>query len=301
MELFSKPSLKILDDAFDTRIKDKKYCKGVALTGVPWDWSTGGDPGARHAPEKIRNFLYKLPDYSGSNGEVACKPQDYGDIIIEPRDYKLSMNLIKNASSKLFKENEFTIFLGGDHSISKPILEGLLETSKCIGLVMLDAHFDLRSIKRGTTSGSWLWELYQPNKDRIYTVIIGISEYSNPSYLARRANELGIQYYTVWDVWNRWSEVLQSIVDLKKAKCEAYYVTVDIDHLDVSYAPGVNSPAIPGLTPKESMIILDNAIRNLNPKGIDFVEVVPIKDISNRTVALTAKLALFAIQKVTSG
>jgi len=298
-DLFVIPHYKVLQDPQDKRILEKEACSRIGLTGVPWDWSTGGDPGARHTPRLLRDNIYASPDYSPSKGQLTCKPKDYGDIILYPRDWEKTKRAIREASRKLFEENKFTIFLGGDHSITGPILGGLLDVYDCVGLVMLDAHFDLRSISGGVTSGSWLYDLYQEQRDRIKTVIIGIGEYSNPSYLANRAKELEIRFHGVRDVWFRIEEIYKDLEDLKET-CPIHYVTLDIDHLDSAYAPGVNSPSSPGLHPRETIQILDYVLDNMNVKGADIVEIVPIKDNGGKTIRLASKLALYMLHGVIS-
>ena len=74
-----------------------------------------------------------------------------------------------------------------------------------------------------------------------------------------------------------------------------FYISIDVDHLDISHAPGVNSPTPLGMTPWESLRILEYAARKLRPRGVDVVEVTPHHDVAEVTVATAAKLLLYTI------
>jgi len=289
------PDRGVLLDLKDKRVRDYPPCKKVGLLGVPWDWSTAGDPGARHAPAAIRWELARLPSYSPSIGGLTARPWDFGDVRVDPRDWEGSMGRIRRAAGVLFGRVEHALFLGGDHSITREIVGALLDDVDCVGILMFDAHFDLREPEGGVTSGSWLAELYREyGGDRVKTVILGVGEYTNPSYLAEKAERLGIDYLGSLEVYHDLEAAYRLVEKLAGYRCDAYYVTVDMDHISEAYAPGVNSPSPIGLEPHHTLSLLAHAIPLLRPRGLDIVEVVPVKDRGGATVRLAARIALFA-------
>ena len=294
-ELFATPPFKPFIDEADVRIGDLEESSRVGLTGIPWDWSTAGDPGARRAPEEIRRILYRLPTLSGVLGPVECRPRDWGDVAVEPCDWRVTRERIREAARILYESHRFAIFLGGDHSITGETVASLIErTGGCVGLLMLDSHFDLRSPRGGVTSGRWLGDLYREyGPARLATLILGIGEYTNPAYLAAKAEELGIRYLAALEVYHDIDRAYDEIDRLALMDCDAYYITIDMDHISEAYAPGVNSPSPIGLEPQQTLALLAYAMTTLKPAAADITEVVPAKDASGRTVRLAARIVEF--------
>jgi agmatinase len=185
------------------------------------------------------------------------------------------------------------VFLGGDHSITRWTVEPLAENS--LGLLVLDAHYDMRSVEEGLTSGSWLWDLWVAHKGRVKAVIVGVGDFNNPEYLAMRAREAGFKVVPRLKLLESLQYALEAVDWLSEQGLENFYINIDVDHLDISHAPGVNSPTPLGMTPWESIRILEYAARKLKPRGVDVVEVTPQHDVAEVTVATAAKLLLYTI------
>ncbi|MCE4628643.1 MAG: arginase family protein [Desulfurococcales archaeon] len=293
-ELFRPLGSRLLRDARDTRIGDLGECPWSAIAGVPWDWNTGGDPGARHAPRQIIERLLSLPDHRPGLDGIGCKPRILGDIAVSGGDWATTRERLRRAASRVFDEYTFSLFVGGDHSITGPILEALLEKGS-VGLLMLDAHYDLRSVEEGVTSGSWLWDTAMIARKRLdarlEAAIIGVADFANPAYLEERARRLGFRVVPARGVSRSGIEAALEAVDwLASQAVERYYVTIDMDHVAEAYAPGVNSPSPLGLHPSASLEIVEYAMEKLRPIGADIVEVVPIKDVRGRTVRLASMI-----------
>ena len=289
--LFRPLGSRLLRDPRDLRLSDLGECPWAAIVGVPWDWNTGGDPGARHAPRQIIERILSLPDHRPGLESIGCKPRVLGDVAVSGGDWAATSERLRQAAAYLFREYAFTLFVGGDHSITGPILQALLENGS-VGLLMLDAHYDLRSVEEGVTSGSWLWDTAMIARKRLDAAlevsIIGVADFANPGYLEERARRLGFRVVPARDVNSSISEAFEAIDWLVSRAADYYYVTVDMDHIAEAYAPGVNSPSPAGLAPWESIEILEYAMRKLKPLGADIVEVVPVKDVQGRTVRLAS-------------
>ena len=297
--LFRPHGSRLLMDPRDTRVGEKGECRGLALAGVPWDWNTGGDPGARHAPRGIVAAIMGRADYSPRLGPLNCRPVLVGDIAVVPGDWAETRRRIAEAARRLLEEYRFTLYVGGDHSITGAILEGIApESGGCLGLLMLDAHYDMRSIGEGVTSGSWLWDTLEYYKDggvKLEAVIVGIADYANPSYLAERARAAGFTVIPAHRAEESPESVLDAVDRLAGSGCTRYYVTVDMDHIAEAYAPGVNSPSPLGMSPHTTARILVEAFGRLRPVAADITEVVPVKDPTGSTVRLAAHLGLLML------
>ncbi len=297
MELVA-PGSGLMRDSRDEKIKP--VGKGdIAVVGVPWDWNVTGPPGSRLAPRSIREKLYSFSRYSPLlNSNLDSAIVDLGDVRIAPRDWSVTRLRILSVAKNAYERYKLTLFIGGDHSITEPLVEALIGEDNKVGILMLDAHYDLRSVDEGATSGDWLWKLSEKFKDRIYATIIGIADYANPIYLQKRAEKLG---YTVIDrmtLWRSPEKGLEAVDKLVEASMDYYYITIDIDHLDQAYAPGTGAPTPIGMRPEESLEIINYAAQRIKPKGMDIVEVNPLLDINNLTSKLAAKLALIAIHSL---
>ncbi|MCE4600187.1 MAG: arginase family protein [Desulfurococcales archaeon] len=290
-ELFTEPGTPLLRDPQNESIASLEETQSIALLGIPWDWGITGRPGARLAPQAVRNILYSLKTHSPRYGRLALKPRDLGDVRIPPGDWDLAGKRIVKAMEFAYRNYKHVLVLGGDHSITEWTVKALLETSGgSVGILLLDAHYDMRSVEEGYTSGMWLWNLYKAYGDRIRAAIVGVGDYANPPYLAERAEEAGFKVISAEEVLSDPSTVYEA-VEYLEGSSDAYYVSIDMDHLDQAYAPGVNAPSIVGLHPHHTLMLLEEAIPVLRPVAIDLVEVTPLTDVGGMTVRITAYLA----------
>ena len=266
----------------------------VRLLGVPWDWSVSGRPGSRFAPQRIRSFLYSMtPHAPGVGSDFTYTIEDLGDVNVAPGDHKLTFKRIRASASKAYNAR-LAVFLGGDHSITRWTVEPLAEEE--LGILVLDAHYDLRVVSEGLTSGSWLGELLEQWRGRVEALVIGVADYLNPPYLESRASELGVRVIPLARIIEKGvEEALEAIDRLAERGFSYYYISIDMDHLGEAWAPGVNAPSPLGLDPQSSMLILREAASKLKPRGIDVVEVAPPYDVGDRTSRLAAALLLYVM------
>lgn len=295
---FEAPGSPLLRDPRDERVSGLLREGGarVALVGIPWDWSTAGRPGSRYAPQALRGALYSLRTWAPSlDSSLSIGIRDYGDVRVAPGDWGLTRARIMEALDMLYsKDHDLIVILGGDHSITEATVASLARRGK-VGLLVLDAHYDLRSVSEGLTSGSWLWNLLRSSPGRISAAVVGVSDYSNPGYLHERARELGVKVVTRMEVRENPSSWREAVDHLLSSGAEEFYISIDVDHLDQAYAPGVNSPTPLGMTPYESLDILRYSTAKLRPRAVDAVEVVPAADTAGLTVSLTARLLAYTI------
>ncbi len=288
--LFTDPGASLLRDPRDERIRGLPESPDHALVGVPWDWSVSGRPGARMAPGLIRRYFYSLATYSPSYGRLPYRPRDLGDVAVAPGLYGETARRVREAASMVFRGYRHGFFLGGDHSITEWIVEGLAGNAGRIGILLLDAHYDMRSVEGGVTSGSWLWNLSEKLGARLAVAIIGVGDYANPPYLHERASSAGYHVVSAGEAMGDPLQAVEAIDWLEDQGADAYYISLDMDVVDQAYAPGVNSPNPLGLTPWDVVFILDEAIPRLCPRGVDIVEVSPPYDRGDATSRLAAVL-----------
>jgi len=226
---------------------------GLAILGFCSDEGVRrnqGRVGAVQAPNQIRKFLASLP-WSPEQavyeaGNVACQHND-----LESAQAELSVQV-----QHLLRQGHFPFVLGGGHEVAYGSWLGLANylalSSKFpkIGIINFDAHFDLRTAANGCNSGTPFYQIAQACQEQDWPFrycCLGVSEMANTQALFQRAQDLGVSYrldkqMTLLDLPNI-KEQLQAFME----DCDHLYLTVDLDVLPASVAPGVSAPAARGV------------------------------------------------------
>ncbi len=283
---------RLLKDPGDVRVSDLRPL--VPLVGVPWDWSTAGRPGARFAPALIRQELYSLRPLSHDLGSLEVGFEELGDVDVVGGDPLETSRRATDAARAVMEASSSrsvpAVFLGGDHSVTGWVARPFIESGA--SLLVLDSHYDLRSVREGVTSGSWLRELLEARWGTD-VMIVGVSDYLNPPYAARRAEELGVKVVPRSFLARRPEEALAAVGDFVRGR--RVYLSIDMDHLDQSFAPGVNSPNPAGMTPAESLAVIERLREASTVAAVDVTEVAPPYDLGGLTARLAAYLVLRAV------
>ena len=116
-DLFQPPGSRLLRDPMDERVRPSTTGE-VVLVGVPWDWSTSGRPGARFAPLRLRDWIYRFTRHAPSSTDFKYSIADLGDVRIAPGDINVTSHRIVEAARIAYSRGRLAVFLGGDHSIT---------------------------------------------------------------------------------------------------------------------------------------------------------------------------------------
>lgn len=279
--LFRPPGSRLVMDPGDVRLGDlvdRGGCgeRGLCVVGIPWDWDTAGRPGARYAPSRIREHLYSLTPF----GETRLC--DLGDVAIAPGDRVESWRRIVRAVEEASKICRGILVLGGDHSITSAVHPALARAlGEPLGLLVFDAHLDLRRLSEGRSSGTYLKDLLENNRDLVSGVaVIGVRAHSNPGYMIGLAERLGIGFFTSEEASEDPEGVSEKALEIL-SRGRRIYVSFDSDSLDPGQCPGTNSPSPMGLSLREAIKILRMAGERLEVAGSDIVEYVPHLDLGD--------------------
>jgi agmatinase len=173
------------------------------------------------------------------------------------------------------------VFIGGDHSVTLPLLRALHAQHGPVALIHFDAHCDTWTDHFGEPSGhgTWTYEAIQEGLvDRAKTVQIGIRS-SGERSAREYVQDQGGLIYTARALRGKDGEQLASILHQIKARIgdTPCYLTLDIDCLDPAFAPGTGTPEPGGMTSSQVMTFLEE-LAPLNFVGMDCVEVAPAYD-----------------------
>jgi len=272
--------------------KDKRY--KIGIMGIPFDTGTTFRPGARFAPNAIRQIskitqfnYHPFYDSNLSRESVA----DFGDIVCTPHDCERGVKQIYDSIVKNLEKVEYPIYVGGDHTIVYASVRALSEKHKRkIALIHFDAHLDTAdsyfgcSMNHGTALRRLAEEGFiDPNK----SFHVGSRGTLYNKNILMEDKKLGFTIFGVDGIMDCSPSMVSHIYEV--CENELVYISVDIDVLDPSHAPGTGTPACAGLSTRE----LFNLIRSLsflNIVGGDVVEVCPAYDHADLTTLCAAEV-----------
>jgi formiminoglutamase len=259
----------------------------VVVVGVPLSRSSISASGASEFPDAFRRAwkgftTYNLDEDVDLSGLHVI---DAGDIPMHVTDIRKCHDNIFTASTVLHEHftNSLVCAIGGDHSITAMLVKGLkaAKPSKRIGILQFDTHFDLRDLTdNGPSNGTPMRNLIESGVvegTNMYN--IGLHGFFNTKDLKDYADEKGVNYMTLARARKKGIEatVLQCLEELS-SKVDMIYVTVDMDVLDIAYAPGVPASTPGGMTTAELLSGVLAAGRHPKVKGMDIVCLDPLKD-----------------------
>ena len=270
----------------------------VAFVGVPFDIGTSNRPGARHGPRAIRAESCLLRPYLMATRAApfdSLTVADLGDVPINTFNPPASVELIAQFYGNVVRAGTVPLSIGGDHTITYPILRAMAAHHGPVGIVHIDAHADVNDTMFGerVTHGTWMRRAIEEHLvDPGRAVQIGLrgTGYSADDF--DWIAGLGARVVTAEACWHRSLTPLMEEVRAQLGKGPVY-LTFDVDGLDPSVAPGTGTPEIGGLTGAQGLEII-RGCRGLELVGGDVVEVAPAYDTSGNTALLGANL-LFEI------
>jgi formiminoglutamase len=251
-----------------------------------------GRTGAAHAPKELRRALAGLP------AKASTALYDAGDVLCDDGDLEAAQHALGQAVAEILACGGRPLVFGGGHEVAWGTYSGLRAhlgdaAERRLLIVNFDAHFDLRQT-RPANSGTPFDQMACDCATRgvpFNYVCLGISDLANTAALFARAQELGVRY--VLD-----TELQESQLPHRLAQLDAWleaaddiYLTVDLDVLPGSTAPGVSAPAALGvpLAVVEAMAMRVRASGKL--RAADIAEYNPSLDHDKRTARVAARLA----------
>jgi len=277
----------------------------IALIGYACDEGVRrnhGRVGAKEGPTALRQRLAKLPLHFDNKLVV-----DAGDVICIDNDMESCQQLFSNYISGLIRQGIFPIALGGGHDMSYGHFMGLHDairsaTKKKIGIINLDAHFDLRPVEdqgnSGTPFNQILGKLKQSHEPVDYFVI-GIQQQSNTKELFTIAKDYDVEYIMNdgCDASMDHQTALKDRLFQFISNNDHLYITLDLDGFSSAYAPGVSAPSPLGFSPKFVFEILSYLLDTRKVIAFDIAELNPSVDRDNLTVDLAAKVVDFVVRR----
>jgi agmatinase len=253
----------------------------VTLLGVPWDKSSSFQRGAAAAPGAIRQALWSPSsnpwNERGDNLAAEGVIEDGGDVDVGD-DGASARKAIEDGVRQVLAAGKRPLILGGDHSITYPILRAFGGRAERPTIVHLDAHGDLYDSFEGDRySHATAFARIMEEKLAARLLQVGIRTLN--AHQRSQAAKFGVEILGA----DRWRDALPLLVRLRGP----VYVSLDIDVVEPMLAPGISHPEPGGLTVREVLEVL--AAIAAPVVGADIVELNPSNDVRDLTAHVAAK------------
>ena len=278
----------------------------VAILGVPEDrgiTANKGRAGAAKGPDEIRRKLYKLtPGFYIDMTKL--RVVDAGNIDTTGLTLAEVHGAEQGAVADIVSHGALPLVLGGGHDLTYPGVAGFVQGAGTgrdgLGLVNVDAHLDVRTDENGINSGTSFYRaLTQLANNALLGdafIEFGIQEQYNSPYYYNWVRSQGGHVYTLREVSERVMESFLNILTLAGRRGRTVAVSLDIDAVRSTEAPGASASNPSGLKAPELEKIAYLAGRSSNVRYLDIMEVSPPLDEDHRTAALAASAVFWFLR-----
>ncbi len=258
-----------------------------------------GRIGAASAPNALRESLSSLPWTFDDEQQII----DVGNVICLNHALEEAQRELSEIVKTLLNKKIQCVVLGGGHETLYGHYLGVrsaLPKDAEIGIVNIDAHFDLRPYDEQPSSGTMFRQILEQDPHADYFVL-GIQRYGNTKELFDKANELNVNYVLEDNLTPE--NMAQTLHDLQQFMDNHDYIllTLCMDVLNAAFAPGVSAPSPFGLNPKTVRTILQTVTSHPNTHSFDICEVNPSLDENGHTVKLGAYFVYEALNNLLRG
>ncbi len=266
----------------------------AAIIGIPMDIGTSWRSGTRFGPKQVRaesNMLRPYNMWTRAAPFEHMQVADIGDVPIDTFNLLNSVERITSFYDEVLQHDVVPVSIGGDHTLTLPILRSIHKKHGPVALIHVDAHADINEHMFGNeiAHGTPFRRAYEEGLiDAGKTFQIGLrgTGYSAEDFDTGR--EWGFTVIQAEEIW--YKSLAPTMDDIRQKLGDVpVYLTFDIDSLDPSVAPGTGTPEIGGLTASQGMEII-RGCKGLNLVGCDLVEVSPPYDTSGNTAVVAANL-----------
>ena len=259
----------------------------VAVTGVPYDNAVTFRPGSRLGPQAIRAASVQLAELDafpfGFDPFETLSVIDYGDVHLDPHHPETVRPAIEAHADEILASGAKLLSLGGDHSISYPLIKAHAKKHGPVALIQFDAHCDT-------------WDddgaRYDHGTMFLRAVREGIVDVSKSTQVGLRSyNDDDFGFEILTSPWIH-RKGIQAAIDIarKRAGDAPVYISFDVDGMDPAFAPGTGTPVAGGLASWQALEFV-RGLEGLNLVGMDVVEVSPPYDHAEITAIAAATVA----------
>ncbi len=276
------------------RLPQAQDARGLdaCFVGIPMDIGTSNRPGTRLGPRQIRDESRMIRPYNMATGAAPfdmMQVADIGDVPINLFDLKKSINIISEFYRPIVNHGTIPLTLGGDHTLTWPILRAMAQKHGPVALIHVDAHADTNDEMFGEKVAHGCpfrraWEEGLLQNDKVFQIGLRGTGYSATDFDWGRSK--GWTVIQAEECWHKSMNPIMSQIRKTIGKTPVY-LSFDIDSLDPGFAPGTGTIEVGGLTTLQGLEII-RGTAGLNIVGCDLVEVSPPYDPTGNTAMIAA-------------
>ncbi|MEQ6916053.1 agmatinase [Halomonas aquatica] len=278
------------------RLPTQEGAEGLdaAFIGIPMDIGTSNRPGTRLGPRQIRDESRMLRPYNMATRAApfdSLQVADIGDVPINTFNLPKNLDIISGFYDRVLAHDCAPLTLGGDHTLTWPVLRAIAKKHGPVGLIHIDAHADINDTMFGeeVAHGCPFRRAQEEGLlDSQRVIQIGLRGTGYAAEDFDWCREQGFRVVQAEECWYRSLAPLMAEVREQMGDGPVY-ISFDIDALDPSVAPGTGTVEMGGLTSQQGLEIVRGAA-GLNVVGGDLVEVAPPYDPSGNTALIGATL-----------
>jgi agmatinase len=253
----------------------------AVLFGVPFDGTTSFKPGARFAPNAMREDSWAIESYSPYQDKDLedLKLFDYGNLELPFGDKKNALRMIQEFTQEIIDAGKIPVMIGGEHLVSLAPVKALSKKYDDLNIIHFDAHTDLREdyLGEALSHATVLRRIYdQVGEGKINQFCIRSGLKEEFEWAKKHSHLEKFTYNT-----------LESCV--RRLKDKPVYITIDLDVLDPSVFPGTGTPEPGGINFHQMLEIISILSKLENVVGMDVVELSPRYDASGVSTAVACK------------
>lgn len=273
----------------------------IAIVGVPFDTAVVGRRGCRFGPESVRKSLVFSNVYDpGLDVDLSrgFTVTDFGDVDVLQTEVLGTHKRVERVVTAIFHTGVTPAIIGGDHSLTFPNAKALINvTEGNVGVINIDSHLDVRHSHHGEVSSGTPFRRLMEEPERPVSsenfVEIGINGWLNSRYYMDYCRDKGVTVIPARDVHRRGvDEVIAQALKIATNGVEALFLSVDIDSVDLSAAPGTCAPSPGGLTPYEVLEMVWQIGQHPMCRAVDMMEVAPSLDSAGVTSMMGAAIIM---------
>jgi formiminoglutamase len=262
----------------------------VAVVGAPLGRFSITPGTCDRAPAIVRAALRRMSVYDiETRTELRdLRVFDAGDVAGDARSLEAALAPIREAVAERTSRHALTILLGGDNGVTRPGVHGVDPSLKDVGVMTLDAHFDLRDADGGLNNGNPIQALLDDGLPGTHISQIGIAAFANTHKAHEKALAAGISVRTMGEcARDGFVAVVRDELERLSRLCSKIYVDFDIDVIDRAAMPAAPGARAGGITSRDFFAAARLLAAHPKVRCVDLTEFDPGTDI-NAVGALTA-------------
>ncbi len=244
------------------------------------------------APKAVRAGLARMSVYDLETGTDLSDLRvfDAGDLDLKLIDPERAFAPIVARYASLIDACRLAVLLGGNNAVTRPAVHALDPSLRAVGVLTLDAHFDLRDTDCGLNNGNPVQALLEDGLPGAHIAQIGLAPFANTKRMHDKAKAAGIHVVPLRACEERGlASVAAAALDLLAVRCDTIHVDFDIDVIDRGHCPGAPGARPGGVTPQAFFDATRLICAHPKVRSVDLTEFDPSLDVADVTTLTAAR------------